>query len=473
VLRRALAAVFAAGLSGACACAAEPLPGEGASPALPPGTPAERREDHQDATGDMLDAARRWLEAGEPAKALAMLRQAMQAARAAGGTETTGIRFMAAQALLRMGQPREAAAILGRLAGEHPEIDRVQLDYAASLFAIGRDEEAEGLFREMWRKEGLPPPVRRNVERFLERIRARRSLQVDFDVGLWPDDNVNNAPERDTVEVPAFAGREFTVNERPVRAWVAHTGARLRWRRPVTGSGRVSIETRASVARNTARNASAYNRTWASVSAGPRARYAVEIAGRRRPGTVSADAGVERRWRGGTPWSVSLWGGLGLEQTVTGTWRFGLFTRHWSTRYDAGGKGRDPDGRRHGLHVTRRLGPGYLTAGGAFSRETPERRDLRWRSREAWLGYTASAGRDVRLSIRVHGAETSFDGAHPLLLKRREDRTRGVSTTVSHRAITWRGYLPEITLDWTRTRSNIPLYDRRGGTLRIGLRRLF
>ena len=30
------------------------------------------------------------------------------------------------------------------------------------------------------------------------------SLQVDIDVGLWPDDNVNNAPERDTVEVPAL-----------------------------------------------------------------------------------------------------------------------------------------------------------------------------------------------------------------------------------------------------------------------------
>ena len=41
-----------------------------------------------------------------------------------------------------MGRPREAAAILGWLASEHPELARVQLDYAMSLFVIGRDEEA-------------------------------------------------------------------------------------------------------------------------------------------------------------------------------------------------------------------------------------------------------------------------------------------------------------------------------------------
>ena len=472
MLRRATAAVLAAALSGAGAD--ESPPGEDAASTPPGGASTERREDRQGAVDEAMDAARRWIEAGEPAKALALLHQAMQTARrAAGATDTTGIRFMAAQALLKMGRPREAAAILGQLASEHPELDRVQLDYAASLFAIGRDEEAGDLFRDMWRKEDLPPAVRRNVERFLEQLRARRRLQVDLDVGLWSDDNVNNAPERDTVEVPAFPGREFTTSERPVRAWVARTGASLRWRRPITGSGRTSIETRASVARNTAHNASAYNRTWASVSVGPRVRYAVEVAGRRRPGTVHADTGVERRWRGGKPYAVSLWGGLGLEQTVAGTWRLGLFTRYWRTRYDAGGKGRDPDGRRHGLYVARRLGLGNLIAGGAFSRETPERRDLRWTSREAWLGYSVSAGRDIHLSARIHGTETSFGGAHPLLLKRRRDRTQGASVTISHRAITWRGYLPEITLERTRTRSNIPLYDRYGRTLRIGLRRLF
>lgn len=474
MIGRVGAAMLAVLLSAAGTRADEPA-SPGAPSAPPPDATAEsteRRDVHR-AAAEAVDTARRWIEAGEPGKALVVLHEAMRAARAAGGVDTASLRFMAAQALLKMGRSHEAAEILAQLAEERPAIDRIRLDYAASLFAIGRDEDAEAVFREVWDKEDLPPAVRRNVERFLQQIRARRNLQVDLDAGLWWDDNVNNAPERETVEVPRFGGLEFTVDERPVRAWVARAGAGLRWRHPVTGSGRTSIETRASVARNTVRNASAYNRTWANASIGPRVRYAVEVAGRRRPGTARADAGVERRWRGGEPYAVSLWGGLGLEQTVTGTWRLGLFTRYWSTRHDEGSKDRDPPGRRHGLYLTRRLGPGDLTAGGAFSRETPARRDLRWTSREAWLGYAAGIGRDVHLSVRIHGAETNFGGVHPLFVKRRRDRTRGASLTISNRAITWRGYLPELTLDWTRMRSNIPLYERQGRTLRIGLRRLF
>ena len=471
------AAMLVALLSTAGARADEPAPPRAPSaPSAPPPDAAtermERRDVHR-AAAEAVDRARRWIEAGEPGKALAMLHEAMRAARAAGGVDTTGVRFMAAQALLKMGRPDEAAEILAQLAGEHPALDRVRLDYAASLFAIGRDEDAEAVFREVWGQEDLPPAVRRNVERFLQQIRARRDLRIDLDAGLWWDDNVNNAPEREAVEVPRLGGLEFTVDERPVRAWVARTGAGLRWGRPITGSGRISLETRASFARNTALNASAYNRTWANASIGPRMRYAVEVAGRRRPGTVRADVGVERRWRGGRPYAVSLWGGLGLEQTVTGTWRLGLFTRYWSTRHDEGSKDRDPPGRRHGLYLTRRAGPGDLTAGGAFSRETPAQRDLRWTSREAWLGYAVGIGRDVRLSVRIHGAETSFGDVHPLFGKRRRDRSRSASLTLSDRAIAWRGYLPELTLDWTRTRSNVPLYERQGRTLRIGLRRLF
>ena len=442
-------------------------------PAAPAAGSVREREDPRAAIDEAADEARRWIAKGEPAKALAALRRAMRSARAEGGVDTTDIRFMAAQALLAMRRYGPAAAILGRLAEERPETHRIRLDYAAALFALGRDDEAEALFREVWRREDLPPAVRRNVERFLEDLRARQRLQIDFDAGLWSDDNVNNAPEIETVEVPWLGGHDFTVEERPVRAWVARSGARLRWRRPVTERGGASIETRAALARNTALNASAYNRTWASLSAGPRVRYAANIAGRRRPGVLRADAGAERRWRGGDGYALSLWGGLGLEQAIPGDLRLALSTRQWSTRYDQGERERDPRGRSLGLQVTRRVGPGHLIAGGTFSRETPERRDLRWTSREASLGYVAELGRGFRLSLRVHRIGTRFAGEHPWFRKRRKERTRGLGVTISHRSITWKGYLPELSLDWTQTRSNIPLYDRQSRTLRLGLRRLF
>ena len=443
----------------------------GAAWAGGPDTP--QRNEPQRLADEAVETAERWIETGRPGEALALLLDAIGPARE-GDLDTTRIRFTAAQALLRMRRYAEAAAILGQLAGERPDIDRFRLDHAAALFALGRDDEAGAVFRDVRRQEHLPPAVRRNVEHFLMRIRARQRWRIDLDMGFWRDDNVNNAPERETVDVPLF-GRTLPIklDERPVRAWVARTGARLRWREPVTASGRSYVESQASVARNTALGASAHNRTWAGLSAGPRAGYAVEIAGRRRLGVIHADLGAERRWRGGSGYATSLWAGLGVDQSVAGNWRAGSSARLWTTRHDGGSGDVDPLGRSLGLHVSRRVGPGWLTAGGTLARAVPKRQSLRWTSRGVLLAYAADFGRDWSLSVQASRIKTGFDGEHPLFLTRRKDRTHGLGLTLSHRALAWEGYLPEIVLDWARTDSNIPLYDRQVRILRFGLRRLF
>jgi len=101
-------------------------------------------------------------------------------------------------------------------------------------------------------------------------------------------------------------------------------------------------------------------------------------------------------------------------------------------------------------------------AKGALSRETPRRRDLRWRSREAGIGYQAHLGSDWSISVEARRTVTEFTGEQPLFLVRRKDRTWSADATVSHRALSWQGYLLELTFEWTRTASNIPLHTRRG-----------
>ena len=214
----------------------------------------------QYAPDDTVDLARRLIVAGNPETAYRLLRRAMQAA--ADDVDTTAIRYMAAQALLAGGHYAQAAQLLGRFAEDRPDLDLVRLEYAATLFALGRDDKAGEIFRDIRRKKDLPPPVQRNVDGFLERIRARQRWRLDFDMGFWRDDNVNNAPESETVAIPAFGGFRFTLDQKPVRAWIARTGVHLRWREPVTKSGSLYFETHASVSRNTAIGASAYNRTW-------------------------------------------------------------------------------------------------------------------------------------------------------------------------------------------------------------------
>ena len=105
------------------------------------------------------------------------------------------------QALMKMERHAKAASILGHLVEKRPNIDRFQLDYAATLFVLGRDGEAEWVFQNVRQREHLPAAVRRNVENYLMRIRARQRCRLDLDLGFWHDSNVNNVPEIETVDV--------------------------------------------------------------------------------------------------------------------------------------------------------------------------------------------------------------------------------------------------------------------------------
>jgi len=275
------------------------------------------------------------------------------------------------------------------------------------------------------------------------------------------------------VAIPAFGNLEFELNQRPVGAWVARSGASLRWREAVTADGSVSVETNASAARNTALGATEYNRTWLSVSAGPRIGYALPFAGRLRPGRLGADIGVERRRRGGSGYATNLWGGLALDQVIDADWRVGVVPRIWTTWHDGQPGGVDPVGRSLALSVSRRAGPGWLTLSGTLARETAGRSSQNWCSRGLNLTYAADVGEDWSGSVRVGLSAARFDETDAAFLRRRADRTRSVGLTLAHRTVSWEGYQPVLMLDWSRTDSAIALYDRKLLSFRVGLRRLF
>ena len=423
------------------------------------------------ATQAALAAADRLIAAGRPVAAFAALMETMEALPE--DEDTAPLRFAIAQALMAGGRLAQAERVLARLGEERPDNLRVRLDRAAVLFALKRDDEAGALFREARRRPDLPPEARRKAEGFLARILDRQRLRFDLDLGLWYDSNLNGAAEAGTVRIPAFGNFEFTLNDRPVGAWVARTGAKLRWRRPVTQDGRMQVEATASAARNTAIGESGYNRTWASLSGGPRIGYAVTLAGRPRPGRLSLDAGAERRWRGGDGYATNLWAGLGLDQALDADWRAGVAPRVWVTRHDGQPGEIDPTGRSLGLSVSRRAGPGWLTFGGTLARETADRRGLDWRSRGLSLEYAVDVGEDWSGSVRLGLNTARFDEEDALFRRRREDRTRSAGLTLSHRKLSWEGYRPVFMLDWSRTDSTVPLYDRNLVSARIGLRRLF
>ena len=433
---------------------------------------AQKRSMFRVEVAEALDTAHQLILAGQPEAAYRLLRRAMNALSSQDG-DTTAIRFLAAQALLAGGHYAQAAQLLGQLAEERPDLLPVRLEHATLLFDLGRDDEADAVLRSIRRTKDLSPVLRRDVERLLERIRGRQRWRLDFDIGLWHDDNVNNAPERATVAVPALGGLRFTLDQQPIPAWVVQTGAHLRWRESVGERGRAFFETQASVSQNTAIGADAYNRTRANIATGPVLPYSVAIAGRQRPGLIRAKIGAERWWRGGAEYAISPWASLELEQAFQRNWRIGASPRVWATYYDEGAADIDAVGRSIALNIARRVGIGWLTASGRVSREKPKRQSRRWASTEVSLRYATHIGRNWSISAWTGLSRIGFDAVEPLFRKRRKDRTPRLGLMVSHRALAWEGYLPELTLNWSRTTSSIPLYDREVRTLRIGVRRLF
>ena len=443
----------------------EPLPAP--APASGPGEVAAASAAIQAA----LAVAEHLILEGRPVDAFAVLMETMDTLPE--GTDDAPLRFAVAQALMAGGRLVQTELVLARLAEEQPDNLRVRLDRAAVLFELGRHDEAGELFRAVRRAPDLPADARRKVEGFLARILDRQRLRFDLDLGLWYDGNINGAPEADTVAIPAFGNLVFDLEERPVGAWVARTGAKLRWRRPVTEDGRVSVETTASAARDTAIGMSEYNRTRLGLTAGPRIGYALPLGGRLLPGRLAVDAGLERRFRGGSGYATNLWAGLALDQALDEDWRVGAAPRVWTTLHDGQKSEVDPLGRSLGLFVSHRVGPGWLTLAGSLARETAEASSLNWRSRGLSLEYAADVGEDWSGSVRLGLSAARFDEADGAFLARREDRTRSAGLTLSHRKVSWEGYQPVLMFDWSRTDSNVPLYDRKLLSFRLGLRRLF
>ena len=431
---------------------------------------AEKQSESEERYRELIMEAGQQLQQGRPDQTLQLLGQATQVL---GGRTTTDILFLAAQAHMGLGNREMATRILGRLAKEYPEVDRIQLDYAAMLYSTGRDEEADEIFREIRGKESVPEPVKRNVEKFLERIHRRKSLLIDYDFSIWKDDNVNNAAEVDEVEIPLFGGLRFTVNEKPVEAWVVRTGVHLLHRMPLREDGSLRLHTRAGLARNTARSAQAHNRTWLNLSTGPQLHYLMDFAGHKLPGLVSADVGYEKRWQGGDPYSGSAWVRFSVRQHLPERWSVGGYVRYWDTRYSEASSQLEPKGQALNLYAERVFQNARVTAGWTVSTEHPDDPRQRWKSHQGMLAYETVFGLNWHVSTVATLSENRYKGADPIFQRRRKDQHRNLHITVSNRAFSWNGYLPEVTLGMTETKSNIDLYDRDNVTLRLGFQKLF
>ena len=89
------------------------------------------------------------------------------------------------------------------------------------------------------------------------------------------------------------------------------------------------------------------------------------------------------------------------------------------------------------------------------------------------MGYSTILGQNWNLAAQAYIDERYYEGTYALFRERRKDQTIIANLTVSNRTIALAGYMPEVTVGWSRTDSTIPLYDRQNRIFMLGLRRLF
>ena len=95
---------------------------------------------------------------------------------------------------------RRAEAMFRRILDRDPGLLRVRLELARTLYMERKDEQADYHFG-LAAGEHPPTSVLRNILRFREAIRSRRSWRFNLDFGIAPDSNINSATDKESVDI--------------------------------------------------------------------------------------------------------------------------------------------------------------------------------------------------------------------------------------------------------------------------------
>lgn len=403
-----------------------------------------------------LRAGRLLLEAGEWSRARMLLERARPA------NEEEGIErlFLLGSAEVRLGRLRDAARRFEEILALRPDLTRVRIELARVYQALGHDGKARYHF-ESSLADKLPSSVEHAVERWLDRIDARRRWSVSLSVAALPESNPVRRTGREEVRI---GGVPFRLNEDAREAsgtgFLLSTGAQYSpvlsgdWRGVLAVSPAVKLYEQS-------------DRNDISVQGD------AGIARLFDRGSASGGIRLSRRWLGGQHYSTGI-----------GPWARGRLRPMPALRLDAAlGAARREHPERRGLDgwtVTLRPRLDY-----AFSARTALRleidlehigaRENRLGSRLGGLAVSLSHALQGALSVspRISVSRRLYAGKDPLFRKTRSDTHARVSVNLLHRALQYRGIAPYLGVFHEWNRSNIPINTWRNHGAALGISTTF
>jgi hypothetical protein len=343
---------------------------------------------------------------------------------------------------------RHAEAMFRHILDRDPSLLRVRLELARTLFMEKRDEQADYQFR-LAAAAHPPSMVARNIVRFREAIRARRSWRFNFDVGFAPDSNINSATDKQSVDIyglpfqldpsararsgtGVFVGGDASVRLNRFGKVPVYLGTYGRWLR--YGDHR-------------------FDDAYAGAEAGPEFR----VAG----GRLRTTATGLMRWYGRRPLVSSFGGHLNYEKLVGDRWTVGgsLLVRHneYARRRDVDGwdaEARISANRPLGLTT---LGFGYAGIERSWANDPGQ---AFWRE-ALGIGILKEIAWGLRPQVSLDFARQVGDGALAPFGRKRRDWLLQGSFSIYKRDWNLGGFAPSLSLAMTRNFSTLSLYQER------------
>ena len=349
-----------------------------------------------------------------------------------------------------------AEALFRRILDHDPELLRVRLELARTLFMARKDEQADYHFR-LAAGERPPAQVLRNIVRFREAIRARRAWRFDIDVGFAPDSNINSATDKETVEINGLPFK-LDANGRARSGTGRFVGGQASVR--LNRSGNIPIYLGAYGRWTTYRDHN-FDDAYAGAEVGPE----FQLAG----GRLRTTATGLMRWYGRRPLVQSFGARLEYDRLVGGKWTVGgtLLVRHndYARRTDVDGW--DAEARVSANRPLGRTSLGFAYAG--VERNWAQDPGLAfWRERIG-VGVLKEIGWGLRPQLGLDIARQVNDGPLAPFGKQRRDWQLQGSASIYKRDWNLGGFAPSLRLTVTRNLSTLPLYDekRRRAEIRI------
>lgn len=349
-----------------------------------------------------------------------------------------------------------AEAVFRKILDRDPTLLRVRLELARTLFMERKDEQSDYQFR-LAAAANYGGMVARNIVRFRQAIRARRSWRFDFDIGIAPDSNINAATDKESVDI---YGLPFRLDP----SARAHSGTGL------FAGGNASIRLNRLVGvpiylgtygRWTRYRDHRFDDAYAGGEAGPE----FSLGGGRLRTTATALG----RWYGGKPLVASFGGHVDYEKLVGNRWTVGgsLIARHNDYR---GRNDVDSWDLEAQLSANRPLGRttlGFAFAGVARNLANDPGQSF-WRA-QAEVGVLKEIAWGLRPRLTLDVARQTGDAPLAPFGKARRDWLLQGSFSIYKRDWNVGGFAPSLSFTVTRNFSTLPLYDQRRvrGELRL------